>query len=490
MSALKPIAKFIRGRMVKKGEKLTGKSPAPPLPKGVFDYIEKPKADHFTAGFAITDVMPPDIHKKKYWIAGYNAYNPAKDILDPMTTSAVWLDDNSGRGGVVFISLDSVGLTNYDVKIARNNLKDFCQKTGCRSVNLFSTHNHAGIDTVGMWGPIPRTGRDEGYMEIVHDGIVKVVEDAYANRKDGLLYYGKKETPEIQRDSRLPHVFCKDLTRLRFVPGDGSAEFWMLNYASHTENMLGHNPVVSADFACYLRRGVMEKAGAGVFYFIGAIGGLIRLKELDPNNIESTKIGGRVLAETALAIEDERKLEPVINILRKEYYSPVDNYVLATLASLGVMKTEFVGGGEGSLKLSVKTEMTYMEIGGLNLLLLPSEIFPELVYGGYLSAEESAEGKGPEINPDPLVKIAGDDNLLLCGVTNDFTGYVVPPNDFLTNAEVPYADRAKDRLGRGHYEETNSLGPLTAFRIADTFRGVMETVNAVKREKAKMASGS
>lgn len=144
-----------------------------------------------------------------------------------------------------------------------------------------------------------------------------------------------------------------------------------------------------------------------------------------------------------------------------------------------MLKSEFCP-GDSSLNLAVKTEMTYFEIGDLKMLLLPSEIFPELVYGGYLSAEESAEGKGPEINPEPLVKIAGDENLLLFGVTNDFTGYVVPPNDFLTNKDIPYADRAKDRLGRGHYEETNSLGPKTAQTIADTFKGVMETVNGAR----------
>jgi hypothetical protein len=479
MGAMKPITKFVKGRMVNKGAKLAKKNPAPQLPKGVFDKIAEPKSEFFTAGFSKTDIMPADITKKKYWIAGYNAYNPAKGVLDPMTTSAVWLDDNSGRGGVVFISVDSVGLTNYDVKLARDGLKSFCEKTGCRSINLFSTHDHAAIDTVGMWGPIPLTGRDKGYMKILHDGIKKVVEEAYANKKEGSLYYGKKETPEIQRDSRLPTVFNKNLTRLRFVPNDGGTEIWILNYASHTESMLGHNPIVSADFACYMRRGILEQTGAEVLYGVGAIGGLIRLKELDKDNIVSTKMGGKALADTAVAIEDERKLSPVINFLRQEYYSPVDNYVLATLASIGVLKSEFCP-GDSSLNLAVKTEMTYFEIGDLKMLLLPSEIFPELVYGGYLSAEESAEGKGPEINPEPLVKIAGDDNLLLFGVTNDFTGYVVPPNDFLTNKDIPYADRAKDRLGRGHYEETNSLGPKTAQTIADTFKGVMETVNGAR----------
>ncbi len=477
MGFLKIASRAIESSMIRAGKKLAKESPPPAIPKGVFDHVSQAKSAFFTVGFAKTDIMPDDIPQKRYYVAGYSAYNPAKSVLDPMTTSAVWLDDNSGHGALVLVSVDSVGLTDYDVNLIRKDLEGFCKETGCRSINILSTHNHAGIDTIGMWGPLPKSGRNKKFMAIVHNGIKKVIREAYMNKKEGCIFYGKKEAPEIQRDSRLPHVFCKDLTRLRFVPNDGSTEVWMLNFASHTENMLGA-PIVSADFACYLRRGILEMAGAESIYFVGAIGGLIRLKELDEDVVQSTKIGGKALADTAVAIEDERKLEPKISVLRQEYYANADNFALAFLVSVGILKKEKFGTGQGRLGLSVKTEMTYIQIGDLNMLLLPSEIFPELCYGGYLDAEHSAEGKSPDINPDPLVHIAGDENLLVFGVANDFTGYVVPPNDFLLHPEVPFVTEGRDRLDRKHYEETNSLGPKTAQIIADTFRGMMETVKA------------
>ena len=43
-----------------------------------------------------------------------------------------------------------------------------------------------------------------------------------------------------------------------------------------------------------------------------------------------------------------------------------------------------------------------------------------------------------------------------------------------------YLDRAKDRHGRGHYEETNSVGPKTAVKIAQVVKEIMETVNKTK----------
>ena len=480
MGFLKIASRAIENSMIRSGKKLAKKSPPPAIPKGVFDRVSEAKSEFFTVGFAKTDIMPDDIPKKRYYVAGYSAYNPAKSVLDPMTTSAVWLDDNAGHGGLVMVSVDSVGLTDYDVNLVRKDLAGFCKETNCRSINILSTHNHAGIDTIGMWGPLPKSGRNKKYMAIVHNGIKKVIKEAYANKKEGSIFYGKKEAPEIQRDSRLPHVFCKDLTRLRFVPNDGSTEVWMLNFASHTENMLGA-PIVSADFACYLRRGILEMAGAESIYFVGALGGLIRLKELDKDPVESTKIGGKALADTAVAIEDERKLDPKISILYQPYYTNADNFVLAFLVSVGILKKDKYGTGEGRLGLSVKTEMTYIQIGDLNMLLLPSEIFPELCYGGYLEAELTAEGKSPDINPEPLVDIAGDKDLLIFGVANDFTGYVVPPNDYMLHPEIPFVSETKDRLGRNHYEETNSLGPETAQTIAATFRGIMETVKAASK---------
>lgn len=509
------ISMVLRNRLIRKGKKLMKKGQVPALAKGMFDYIPKATSDCFTVGFAKSEIMPKDLPKKralpvkfkgkrlhtaKYYIAGYSAWNPAEGALDPMTASAIYMDDNSGRGGVFFVSVDSVGLSSGDVNELRKKMAEFQAFVGARVIHILSTHNHAGIDTIGMWGPVPFTGRNKEYMEIVHNGIISAVKRAYEARRDGDLFYGKKETPPIQRDSRLPHVFCKDLTRLRFVPRDGSREVWMLNYASHTESLLGHNSMASADFAHYMREDITRMAGVDSIYFVGAIGGLIRLKELEKEEIDSilysdhsdidaikedhirsTWIGGRALAETAVAIEDERKLEPVINLLRQEYYADADNHVLATILSMGMIRNKPLATGSGGTGLSIRTEMNYCEIGDLRMVLLPCELFPELAYGGYLSAEESAEGKGPELNPRPLIEIADDPNLLVFGLANDFTGYVVPPNDFFLDADSPYINGKKDRLGRGHYEETNSLGPNTAPTIARVFEEIMQTVSSAKR---------
>jgi len=466
---------FTQNRFAQGSVKYGQKHPAAAIPKAAYDKLEAPKSGHFTLGFAKTDIMPDDIPQKKYWVAGYRINNAATGVLDPMTCSAVWLDDNSGRGGVFLISVDSVGMSSYDSDLIVESMKHELEMIHCRGVYIMSCHNHAGIDTLGYWGPLPFTGRDPSYMAIVHAGIRRCMRGAYRWRKDGDLFHGAIEAPDVLRDSRPPQVWSKTLTRLRFAPADGSRETWLLNLGCHSESMLGANSLVSADFPCYLRRRIAKVNGAQAVWFIGCEGGLIRPKELDKNNIKSTMLCGEMLADAAMAVTGERKLPPVLNILRQPYYCPADNVMLLMAVKIGVIKTgkKFALGDGG---YSILTEMTYMDLGGLEMLLLPCELFPELAYGGYLTAEESATGLGPEVNPLPLVEIAQNPDLVVFNLCNDMTGYVVPPNDWILHPQTPYVKGGKDKTGRNHYEETNSLGPKTAEVIAETFRGMMETV--------------
>ena len=481
MSVLGIMTKVFTKRFAAGGAKMAKKSPAPALPEGVFDKTDEAKSVYFTAGFGKTDVMPPDIDKKKYYIAGYRPWNPAQGVQDPMTASAVWLDDNSGKGGIVFVSVDDVGMVSTDVMAAKALLSDFVKRTGCRSINILSTHNHAGIDTMGMWGNLPFSGRNEKFMQIIFRGIKKAVEDAYEDRREGTLYLGSHDAPDILRDSRPPIVFSETLTRLRFVPNDGSREIYFINFASHSESMLGKNSLVSADFPHFLREEIRNEKGAETIYFVGAIGGLIRMKELDEDNVKSTKIAGRKLAEAAFSINNEIKLSPKISMIKQEFYAEAQNFALLSAAKFGILnaKKQAVS-TEKYTGYVLKTEMTYFEIDSLKMLLLPGEIFPELVYGGYMSAEESAEGKVPEINPTPLTEIAGDKNLLVFGLSNDEIGYIVTPNDFFLDPVSSYFDGGKDSSGRRHYEETNSLGPNTAYKIAEVFTGMIAKVKAAK----------
>lgn len=473
---LKTTMSAVRNNAHKKGLK---NSPEP-LKEGVFDAYDSEPANHFTFGFAKSVIMPerkiPD-KSNPYYVAGYRINNPAVGVLDNLMAKALWIDDNSGRGGVVFVSVDCVGLFGYDIAQIRKRLEHFCVMTGCRSINICSTHTHAGIDTMGLWGPLPKSGRNKQFIEIVYNGIISAVEQAYKNKTAGQVYlgYGKADK-DSQQAPRPPHVVSDAITRLRFVPENGGKEIYFINFASHPESLEGKNSFVSADFPCYMSKYIDEHRNAEMMYFPGAIGGIC-MAAMDKNNVISTIKTGHRLAEIICDIKEEKQLTPKINILRQELYLPCDNPVFWLASKINVIPEKMINTGTGNLNLGMKAELSYIQFGELNMLLIPGELFPELAYGGYLSQEESSIDESPDINPDPLCKIADDENLLIFGLANGEIGYILTPNDYLLDTALPFINQPKDKFGRNHYPETNSLGPKTAHYIADTFRQMMKKIN-------------
>ncbi len=447
--------------------------PAIPLSDGVWDAGAAP-GPHFTVGFGRAPFTPKSAEEKTYWLAGYGTNRPAKSIHSDICASAVYLDDNTGRGALLLISLDCLGFMQPDVMIIRQRLRTYCKRTGCRSVNVISTHCHAAPDTLGFSGKPPKTGRDRAFLESIYYAACFAAEQAYSHRKDGKLYAGSIEAEGIQKDIRHPEVFCKTLTRLRFVPDDGSKECWILNYAAHPEVMDQRNSAIGADYVHYLRNKLETERNTRIIYFNGAIGGMITPIEINRADfMESVQWAGEKIAEAALLIEGERELKPVINTIRQPFYLELANVLFCLGGLIRLMPRERYPTGEGPLGISIKTEMNYIEIGDVHILLVPGELFPELQMGGYLPEGEAAIG-GPELNPKPLRELAGDEHLIVFGLANDELGYIVPPNDYLLDAEHPFVKEPRDAHGRKHYEETNSAGPQTAIQIAQAFEKILK----------------
>jgi hypothetical protein len=412
----------------------------------------------WTAGYGQAELIPPDMENSTYWIAGYAVDKAITGVLDYQMAKALWLDDNSGRGGMVIAVVDCIGLPRADVEIIRGLLESFMKETGCRSINVISTHCHAGADTLGLWGPIGVSGRSPEFLRVVRDGVVSAIREAYSSRQDGRLLYGTVVTDGIQRDSRPPEVFDSTLHSIRFEPYDGGKGIRIVNYAAHPEALGSRNTMISADFPAYMASRIKQVSGDDAIYIPGAIGGLIATRRMTGDDgeelpeLESTILTGQRLADYALGITNEKELPPGIDVYNKEVVLPVDNKVYVISTFLGVMEPKTLPRG-GRHHLSLVTEVGLLKLGGLAIFLVPGELFPELAYGG------AAGGAG--VNPLPLTDIAGE-GFLIFGLCNDEIGYIVPPGDFILHESYPYLQRGVDATGRSHYEETNSVGPLTA----------------------------
>ncbi len=426
-------------------------------------------------GFGRRQIIPPESDTQPLYIAGYHNGVEVSGVLDWCEARAVWLD--TGGEGVLFIGLDCVGVDSATVSRIRSALADL---PGCAAVMVYATHTHAGPDTLGLWGPIGKNGKNAGYMDALVNAAAEAGREAALSPRPAVLSYGFAKTKNILYDSRYPIVSDENLYQLRLCPEDGGAGLRLLFYGAHAESLRGRNTLLSRDYPGRLCDRVKEETGDDAIFFPGAIGGLVMTREFIVNMAdgaaENMRITADLLTNSVLSIsaENERQLAPRLRISRKEFSVPLDNTVFLLYRTLGILKHKAVL-ARSATGIGVGTELNVIALDDVILALIPGEIFPELVTGGpYGDANPTAE------NPPALADIAassGFDDLLIVGLANDELGYIVPPSDFLVNPSRPYFERTLDRRGEDHYEETNSVGPACAGCVADAFGEALRTMS-------------
>ncbi len=446
-----------------------------------FSYVPGEK---WTCGFGKETYTPDDFGSKTYYIAGYDSNNPVKGVLDNLFARAVYIDDNRGDGGAIFCALDCVGISRKDINDIRKLVIESGRLGKVKSVNIASTHTHAGIDSQGLWGEkIYKTGKDKDFMDNLKKAAAKAIIKAFESKKDGRLFMSYSEVEDMQADVRTPVTYDKNLTRFRFSPNDDSGDIYIVNFASHAE-LLGTTSLVSADFPAYLIKEIEENIPkSNAVFFNGAVGGMISAKEIKKvyrNSIDCEaymKGFGKQLGEIALSLKNETELKPVLNIKSKGISVPGDNTVLILARYLKVLNND-IGRTAKRNKACIFSEVGYMELGDKDVavFLIPGELFPELYNGEFLTEKDSANHRKSSYKK-VLSDMTDCRHKFVIGLCNDELGYILAENDFLLNETLPYINKATDDMDRDHYEETNSTGPETGRIILD------ETESLIKSAK-------
>ncbi len=395
------------------------------------------------------------------YIAGYHGGWEITGVRDLQQARALWLSD--GSVSTVLIVVDCVGLGNGTVQQIRKELAAFCDQTGCDSVNVVSTHTHAGVDTLGLWGPVGIDGKNADFMQTLVEGAVEAAKMAYENRSKGTLYYSTIPTQGLQEDSREPQVYDPNLYQLRFVPDEERyAPIRLVSFAAHAEALRGDNTLVSRDYPGIVCDMIQEHTGENALFLPGAIGGLIMTPELTTEGFDAEKnllLTGQAIADAALAAPLGRQLEPMLQVVRKPWETQLDNTIFLYYKLLGIVQNGVRRDLLGNYYL--QTELTGICLGDLTMALLPGEIFPELV---------RSAGTGRSLAQ--IAEEYGVKGLMVVGLANDEIGYIIPPDDFLLDQELPYFQEAPG----DHYEETNSVGPNCANDLARAFAKLMQAM--------------
>ncbi|MBO5936149.1 MAG: hypothetical protein J6Q79_00885, partial [Clostridia bacterium] len=212
--------------------------------EGTAEFIDKAeKGAVWSLGHSEASLVPENWQDYDLFLGGFiseqNFFtNDVREILDDMKVRVIALSDGSGRGTAVFATVDSIGMSNGDIRIVRGMLQDFAKENNINSINIFATHTHSGIDTQGLWTEIYRKwplnigsamsgmweteqGTDPEYMEFLYGSVATAIRKAVGSMTEGDMFYAEKDiSEEYFNKKNRPSATSLDTTlrRFKFAP--------------------------------------------------------------------------------------------------------------------------------------------------------------------------------------------------------------------------------------------------------------------------------
>lgn len=110
------------------------------------------EGDYWKLGFSECIITPQNIQSEKYYVGGNISFPPRKitHVIDNIKVRTIALSTEKSKI-VTFSVVDCIGLTNVYVNKIRKELTEFCKQNSVESINIFSTHSHSSIDSMGIW---------------------------------------------------------------------------------------------------------------------------------------------------------------------------------------------------------------------------------------------------------------------------------------------------------------------------------------------------
>ena len=271
-------------------------------------------------GYAQALITPTDWETKTYYEGG-NISIPMRTLtkkLDELKVRVIALSDGGGIN--IFAAVDSIGVTNRQVRQIRALLADM----DLQSVNIAATHVHSGVDSTGIYSKGGKADAD--YQAFVNETTAKTIREAVEAMEPGKLYlsqigqsmmdedefyaeqdkligfdYEKDEWDETWdtkweaqmktlpaqeygltgyiNNRRMWQFTTTKLNKLRFAPENPeSKETLLLNFAAHPF-IAGYKhggwdaESISGDFIYYMEE-LINESGANMIYINGAQNGI------------------------------------------------------------------------------------------------------------------------------------------------------------------------------------------------------------------------
>ncbi len=506
--------------------------------EGTEKFLDEPAEDaKWHLGFGKASMVPENLKNgtKEYYTGGYFTQK-INGVYDDQGANAIAINDNSGRGTVVMVAIDGIGVCNADVRAIRSEAEKKLKEKGIKSdivaININSTHCHTVIDTQGFGlEPLIKTvfrnlfsflpfvektrSIDPEFYELMIGGASDAIVEAYTAMEPGELYYfetagiGRSERNNNYLDDEYGYIFNKRydmegyqhvIACFKFVPdNEKSVPTVFANVGGHPTTINRETKLLSADFPNYIEH-KMNAAGMNFMFIQGAqspisvnAGGVetesilaeINAEiEADPKakDYDEAKMLGYEFARIIIEAEENAKpVEPMLNVKMAEVKVPLEYGLLELGTVSGLLGMTAVRDKSAPAGYSIISEVGYLEIGSdLVMLTVPGELVPQLVYGNVVDKTQSYLGKDWELEYTCDL-IDKDKTVLVMGLCNDAIGYIVPDNDYAPFiADSLWNTELGEKLWgepQRHYEEMLSTGSTAGSAVIGALNATVKEYN-------------
>lgn len=353
------------------------------------------------AGVAKKSIVP----EKQSYLAGFGPNRKSTGLHDSLDARCVAI--SNGQKGIVFASLDSIGILHQDVEQIRSLVAQFSNF----EIVVSATHTHSGPDTIGLWGGsrIFSSGRDEVYMEQLKEKTAECVKEAILQNVPARIWSAVGKGEHMAEFDGHEHEPWLDLTFGVLQGRDlrtGTALFTLVNFAVHPGFM--HGSEFSADFPYGLYKELEEKhAGMGIF-INGAEGNVGASERYKKRNWDEMERMGKDMGKIALLLLAEKGFEEIdhaIFWIKRSFLYEVKNIFYKLSILFGSVPDVSIYGW------TVVSEIQIISLGNITFVTVPGEAYPSI-------ARKIRE------------LLVNKNELFILGLANDELGYAMNEAEF------------------------------------------------------------
>lgn len=395
-------------------------------------------------GSAKKTIVPLDDLGDTY-LAGYLTMMAPKisGVRDPIHTRAIVLDDGSKK--IALISVEVIGLLSDFTSKVREKLSAYGFPT--KNVYIFSTHTHAGPDTMGLWGPlIGISGINKKYMFFLMDKIIEAVLEAENNLRECNIYYSINDLPNLVENYREEKEINSHLKLLKFK-SDAELIATLWTYSAQPEITTRENTLISGDYPGLVSQMIENEYGGISLFALGLCGAQSPIYcEMGYEQIK--KFAEEIFANIQTIYEKEELVElSPIEIRSREIEIPLENGDFELLFKLGIFNRDYKNG-------MVKTTISKVRIGNLDFINIPGEPFPSLF--------------------SKIIESRKENKIIFISHSNDSIGYFIPIGKYNLKPQV-WVDNIENGKFIGH--ETESVGSKAGEIVRKTVRDLFRYKN-------------